>query len=180
MTSCGALTRKGERCKRPALADGELCAFHERGRMGGRPTLLKPASADQLVAMLRAGNYIEVAARAAGVSRSTFRGWMQRGLSDLEEDRPFRELRERVETALAEGEVRNVTHIAVAARDGDWNAAAWILERHYPDRWGRVPVTMRDPAVAPAQPAGALDDGEADPFLEIDQLAEQRRKRAAR
>lgn len=41
------------------------------------------------------------------------------------------------EKALAVSEIRNLSLIQAAAGDGHWQAAAWILERKYPDRFGR-------------------------------------------
>jgi hypothetical protein len=65
--------------------------------------------------------------------------------------------------------------IAAAARR-DWRAAAWILERRWPDRWGRVEVRPL---------AEAEDDrdvfrvgGPDDPFSELDELAARRARQA--
>jgi hypothetical protein len=66
--------------------------------------------------------------------------------------RDFREFRERVGQARAEGEARNVAIIANA----DWKAAAWMLERQHADRWGRPGVRPAGaPVDADAEPAGA-------------------------
>jgi hypothetical protein len=155
----------------------ELCAFH-LGK-AGRKTLLEPDVIDRLEQMLKAGNYIEVACRAVGVPGRTLREWMQRGRrSDAPGDELYRELVERVETALAEGEVRNVAQIAQAARD-NWQAAAWILERSAPERWGRVSTRFRLPPELPPEEDASLPPArrELDPFTEVDELAAKRRAR---
>jgi hypothetical protein len=121
--------------------------------------------------MLRAGNYIGVCCHAVRITRQTFALWMQRGLSDADADAPFRDFRERVEQARAEGEVRNVTHIAKAATTS-WQAAAWLLERQFPERWGRPSAPQRQD-VEKDEPGEA----EFDPFAEVDELAERRRSR---
>jgi hypothetical protein len=80
---------------------------------------LTPALADHLVALLRSGNYVAVACAAVGISKRTFHSWMARGLSSAAKDASFRELRERVDRARAEGEARNVALIAQVRRCGD-------------------------------------------------------------
>jgi hypothetical protein len=175
MAQCSATTTKGTRCRKHAVEGAELCAFHLS--KVGRRTLLTEQVADQLVAMLKAGNYVTVATRAVGVSRRTFSEWMRRGKSDAPADAEFRVLRERVTKARAEAEVRHVAQISAAATDS-WQAAAWMLERQYPDRWGRVSVRLREDAPPPA-PEQELPLTVDDPFTEVDELAERRRNRNA-
>lgn len=136
---CSETTVKGKPCKRYALdgTDPPLCVSHVGGKVG-RKTAFSAEVADRIVDLLKAGNYIETAVAAAGVARATFYDWLDRGSPDgtKREDEPFRAFRERVDHARAEGEARAVTAIMVAAAK-DWRAAAWFLERQFPDRWGR-------------------------------------------
>jgi hypothetical protein len=73
-------------------------------------------------------------------------------------------LQEALDQALAEQ--RLVAVIAAGARS-NWRAAAWLLERQYPERWGRDR----------AKGLTAETGGEDDPFREVDELAEARRRR---
>ena len=102
-----------------------------------RPTKLTPEVQERIVAVLRSGAYVEQAAEAAGIGRSTFDDWIRRGDSDAAKDKPFRDLRDAVEQARAEAEARHVALIARASSKS-WQAAAWLLERQYPNRWGKV------------------------------------------
>lgn len=104
---------------------------------------------------LRAGNYLEVAARAAGVELDVL-------LTDPG-------LQEELEAARAAGEVRAIARIAQAAGE-NWQAAAWLLERQYPDRWAR-PATRTGEEKSPPLVAG-LDA--------LDELAGRRVSRRAR
>lgn len=136
-TRCRAKTTAGKRCKHMALEGALVCAGHlGRRRRTGRPTKLEPQTVDRICDILRAGGYLKVAVAAAGIGTSTFHEWMERGDPEgtKKADQPFRDFRDRVEQARAEGETRNVTLVAAAANK-DWKAAAWLLERQFPDRW---------------------------------------------
>ena len=68
-----------------------------------------------------------------------------------------------------------VTQIAAAA-DGDWRAAAWLLERGWPDQWRLRPLNERRPVEErdepPTKAISASD--EPDAFAEVDELAAKR------
>lgn len=104
----------------------------ERGP--GRPTKLTPEVARTIADYVKAGNYIETAAAAAGISKQTLYSWMKAGARATAG--PHREFLDAVEKAQAESEVTDVLRISVAAKS-QWQAAAWRLERKNPDRWGR-------------------------------------------
>jgi len=104
--------------------------------MAGRQTKLTLEVQDRIVAALRAGNYQETAARYAGISEDTFYEWLRRGKEEPES--AYSEFSEAVEKAKADAEVRDVALIDKAAHDGSWQAAAWKLERKFPNKWGRV------------------------------------------
>jgi hypothetical protein len=96
----------------------------------------------RIVQALTAGNYLDTAAAYAGVSRVTVWRWMQRGEEEADNpDSIYSNFRNAVESARAQAEVRSVALISRAADDGTWQAAAWFLERSYPNRWARVQRT---------------------------------------
>jgi transposase len=170
MSRCTAITVEGETCRAWAMRDTDppVCPHHAGVR---RPEKFRPEAVERIVQVLAAGGYPQTAATAAGVSAKTYYRWLARGADDgPEADAPYRDFRERVEKAQAEGEARAVTIIARAAADGTWQAAVWMLERRYPERWSR-PSQRAD--VAPAGPA----TGPPDPFAEVDELAQVRRRR---
>lgn len=103
----------------------------------GRPkdsTKLTPELQAKIVQTIQAGNYIETAAAFVGVSKPTLYDWMKRG--HAQKTGQFRDFLNAVQMALASAETRDVALIAKAATE-DWKAAAWRLERKFPDRWGR-------------------------------------------
>ena len=101
----------------------------------GRPSKLTPALQQKICEAIRAGNYIETAAAFAGIRKSTLYDWLRRG--SRTSSGVHHDFAEAVEKALADAEARDVALIAKAASDGVWQAAAWRLERKFPDRWGR-------------------------------------------
>lgn len=112
-----------------------------------RPIKLTPDVQQKIVEAIKMGNYIETAAAYAGISKNTLYDWMKRGAREKERitgtnrkpkagEAPFVQFSDAIEKAMADAEVRDVLIIANAAKE-NWQAAAWRLERKYPDRWGR-------------------------------------------
>lgn len=98
----------------------------------GRPSKLNDDRRDRIIRAVRAGNYREAAARAAGIAPSTLYAWLERGAA--EETGPYYEFSEALQRAEAEAEVFAVATIRKAMPD-DWRAAVTYLERRYPSRW---------------------------------------------
>jgi transposase len=117
-----------------------------------RPSKLTDDLQTQIVRLIRAGSTVEVAAQSAGVAKRTFYSWMERGAAaePKRADAPYAAFRDAVDQAHAESEAMLVTRIAKAAGDGSWAAAAWLLERRWPQRWSK-----------PA--AGAVETPKVDP-----------------
>ena len=99
---------------------------------------LEPELAARIITYIRAGSYLETAAAAGGVNKSTLHRWLQRG---SEGEEPFAKFCDQVEAALAEAELRDLARIDRAA-DSNWQAAAWKLERRNPKMWGRREYTQ--------------------------------------
>ncbi len=99
-----------------------------------RPTKLSQEVSDQMCLLIRAGNYIETAAAFAGISKDTLYRWLRDG--KRAKSGVKRSFSDAVERALAEAEIRDVQRVAKAS-ERQWQAAAWRLERKFPDRWGR-------------------------------------------
>lgn len=99
-----------------------------------RPTDLTPALQRKIVAMVRDGCSPEIAARAAGIAASTYYLWRAKGREQT--DTAYSEFSEAIENAIAECEARALRVIQRAAPK-NWQAAMTMLERRFPDRWGR-------------------------------------------
>lgn len=120
---------------------------------GRTPVKLTKRTSDKICGMIRLGNYVETAAAYGNISKQTFYNWMRAGAKE-------EELREKgnpktpgtdayvkfvhdIEMALAESETRDVAVIHRASST-QWQAAAWRLERRFPQRWGRKRTEMID------------------------------------
>jgi transposase len=120
---------------------------------GGRPTSFDEQKAETIVELLRAGNYIDVAAAYAGISRATLYNWLRQGARHKTPE--LAQFAADVEQARAEAELRNVAIISNAAAT-NWQAAAWWLERTALRRWGRrYEFTMADVREAAREAAEA-------------------------
>ena len=99
------------------------------------PAVVKAQQAG-LIKAVAAGNTYQTSCRVMKVSHSTFQHWR-------EMDPTFQAA---VEEAEAEAIVRNIAVIQLAAQSGKhWQAAAWWLERKYPQDWAlRQVVALED------------------------------------
>lgn len=70
-------------------------------------------------------------AAVLGVSKETYSRWINHPKTDNQN-----QLRQQLKKADAEREAALVTRI-MRASDDTWQAAAWLLERRYPDRYAK-------------------------------------------
>ncbi len=76
-------------------------------------------------------------ARALGIWPSTLNRWIQIGENAADETME-KQLYDRILKAEGEAISRNVAIIQKSAQEGVWQAAAWWLERRYPNHYGRT------------------------------------------
>jgi hypothetical protein len=91
-----------------------------------RPTKRSPEIEQAILASLQIGNTREDSALAVGIDRVTLWRWIKEAT-----------FRNAVEKAEAMARQRFVGQIAQAAANGNWQAAAWNLERRDHEHWGR-------------------------------------------
>lgn len=108
--------------------------------MGAPHRYDNPEVRKRLVEAVRAGAHYGLAAQYAGIDRTTFQRWLQKG---REGDPLFADLVAEIEQAEAQNAVVNLGLIRKAAMAGTWQAAAWILERRHPQMYGRTVVEQR-------------------------------------
>lgn len=124
----------------------------------GRPTKLTPERQERIIGAIRGNAPNEIAAAFAGISEQTFYNWINRANEDEKAGRAteFVEFLEAIEKAQAENEIENLLIIRSSAKGqptaegvpgtpGTWQAAAWLLERRHPERYGRRIVQIPDP-----------------------------------
>lgn len=140
----------------------------------GRPTKLTPLRQEAIIRLLRTGVTIETACGAAGINSGTYREWMAKGAEGRE---PYAAFAAAATRARDEQEAYLADVIAQAAAPsehgpGDWRAAAWLLERSRPTRWGRqtrTELTGADggPLEVRSAPAQPLDSESVEQMVEV-------------
>ena len=128
----------------------------------GRPTKLDERTKNLILIGIRLGLTYDDAAQAAGISYRTFANWMQKGREA--KSGKFFQFFHALKRANAEAQMINAKIVHDAAKGGipiketrtviradgsqevtvtekvaqpDWRAGAMILERRFPDSWGR-------------------------------------------
>jgi len=95
--------------------------------MAGRPTKYTPETVKKIVDAIRVGATFRLACMYAGISEDTFMAWRQR----------YSDFADAVKSAEGAGAAAWLGMIEKAAQEGNWQAAAWKLERKYPREYGR-------------------------------------------
>jgi hypothetical protein len=136
-----------------------------------RPTELTPEVADRIAQLIRAGNWPETAAVAAGVSERSYYRWMARGEQavQLQEsgkrvhrpEEPYRQFWQQVKRAESESQVIAVSHLMKAMPSTPTAVLAW-LERRFRQEWGRTErQELSGPGGGPSAIASARERLEA-------------------
>ena len=135
----------------------------------GRPTNLTPALTAAVADLLREGVTRAAAFASVGIAPSTGAEWIRRG--EDRDDRPGGDLyatfaaQVRAAEADHEGRMLALIDSAAAASPADWRAAAWILERRYPERWSarrQIDAPATEHALTLLRLADLLDVGEGE------------------
>tara|TARA_Y100000114_G_scaffold63973_1_gene58599 strand:+ start:18 stop:470 length:453 start_codon:yes stop_codon:yes gene_type:complete len=103
----------------------------------GRPTRLTEETQRKICEAILLGCTYDIAASYAGISQRSLYEWLSRGRDG--QGKKFKDFYAAVKNAESMNAVRNLASIAQAAKDGNWTAAAWMLERRHgyikePDR----------------------------------------------
>lgn len=93
----------------------------------GRRSKYTPETVKKLTDAIKLGATYELACGYAGISFETFRQWRDRKPAFLDA----------IKAAEGVAAVGWLAKIEKAASDGTWQAAAWKLERRYPEEYGR-------------------------------------------
>ena len=116
-----------------------------------RPSKLTPETHNKIVKAIKLGATYELAASYGGVTYDTLNNWRKRGEEEslrrsekgdrqtkqwLQEE-PFFKFFEDIKAAEGQGAFNWLSQIEKAANSGNWQAAAWKLERRYPEVYGR-------------------------------------------
>ena len=103
----------------------------------GRPTKYTQEIVAAIIRAIELGSTYELACNGVGISHETFCEWRRR----------YPEFLEAVKEAEGRGVANWLAQIETAANNGNWQAAAWKLERRYPHSYGRrdrMPIDERE------------------------------------
>lgn len=115
--------------------------------MAGRPSVFTPQAVKRVTDALRLGATYRMAAQYGGVSYDAVNDWMNKGKiaakyaengdpipQDLE---AYYQFHQELQKAEAEAVLGWLAKIEKEANEGNWQAAAWKLERRYPKDYSR-------------------------------------------
>lgn len=104
----------------------------------GRPSKFTPEVVGRLLNAISLGATYNHACMAAGISFDTFNNWRQgRGFDKTvtaDQKTEFLEALQKAEGVMVTNKLKLIDD---AAKDGTWQAAAWLLERRHPRDYGR-------------------------------------------
>jgi transposase len=95
----------------------------------GRRTKLNKARKEAIIEAVKLGATYEIAAESAGVSKATLYNWLKKGEEETRGN--FSDFLDAFKKADAAAAITALKTINVASSDGDWKAAAYLLERRH-------------------------------------------------
>ena len=98
----------------------------------GRRTKLNHQMQKKICDILANGNYISTACAVARIHQSQYFRWMEKG--EHAKSGIYRDFYDAVKEAE---QVAEVACLHAIRQDPAWQAKAWVLERRFPERWGR-------------------------------------------
>lgn len=113
----------------------------------GAPDKHTPERVERIITAIRMGATQRLAASYAGVDEDTIIRWRK----------VYPEFADAFKTAEGEASVGWLRKIEEAADGGAWQAAAWKLERRYPDEYGRHTVSVTGANGGPVNVSVNLD-----------------------
>jgi transposase len=126
-------------------------AQEKKTRAKGRPSKLTPTTQRRLLDALSAGATYDLACKYAGISFQTFINWRERAEAGGKANQPYVELFDELQKAEGEAAVKWLLKIERAASNGNWQAAAWKLERRYKEQYGRLIHELQGSTARPVQ-----------------------------
>jgi hypothetical protein len=121
----------------------------KKGARFGRPSKLTPELTQRIAEVVRAGCYLDTAARFCGVSKGSFHDWLKKG---HEQQRgKYRDFLNALEEAQAAADVRDHARVTKAA-EKDWKAAVAHLKLRNPGRYAVTRVEASGPDGRPIAP----------------------------
>ena len=120
----------------------------------GRPSILTPKLREEIVELLKMGNYIETACAVVGINKTTYYKWIKKA-DESTRSTKYSKFRDAVKKAMAISEARDVALITRASSKYP-KASMWRLERMYPEKWEKqghrrqrpCKITWRSPRVS--------------------------------
>lgn len=98
-------------------------------RQPGQPTKLTPETTEKLVYAISKGASYEIACYYAGISYRAFRFWMVKG--EAGENEKYVHFFHTIKKAVGSTALKWLSVIDNAMERGDWQSAAWKLERRH-------------------------------------------------
>lgn len=138
--------------------------------MGRRSKLLNKDIRDNIIKLINDGNYIETACVACGITKQTFFNWLHKAESGGggNGNQIYIDFFVELKKAEAHNIAENVKLIQEAGRKPqNWMASAWLLERKYPEKFGR----RMELEVGPSKVLIALQE-RASKFIDTPKLIE--------
>jgi len=137
----------------------ELQVYLRGGEDKRKPVKATPERIKILCTAIELGVNLRDACLQAGINKSTVQTWIKKGKCSRSPTDPYHLLYVAIEKAKAKGKLKMLMHIH---QDKSWQSKAWLLERLYPEQFGKREqvthkgnVTLRlDPGYLPKPERG--------------------------